>query len=109
MISFDEFKKLDLRIGKVLSVEDHPNADKLYVLKVDIGGETLQSVAGLKPYLKPEDLLNKSVAVLANVEPGKLRGVESQVLVLAVTVTKDPKEVMLLVPAKEAPAGSKIS
>ncbi|GAF71891.1 unnamed protein product [marine sediment metagenome] len=109
MISFEEFKKLDLRIGKVLSVEDHPNADKLYVLKVDIGGETRQSVAGLKPFLKPEELLNKSVAVIANIEPGKLRGVESQVMVLAVTVDKDNKELMLLVPEKEAPAGSKIS
>jgi len=59
MISFDEFKKLDLRIGKVLSVEEHPNADKLYVLKVDIGGETRQCVAGLKPYLKPEELYLK--------------------------------------------------
>lgn len=108
MISFEEFKKLDLRIGKVLSVEDHPNADKLYILKIDIGGETKQSVAGLKPYLKPEEILNKSVAVLANVEPNKLRGVESQVLVLAVTVDKDNKEVMLLVPSKDAPAGSKI-
>ncbi len=109
MISFEEFKKLDLRIGKVLSVEDHPNADKLYILKIDIGGETKQSVAGLKPYLKPEEILNKSVAVLANVEPNKLRGMESQVLVLAVTVDRENKEVMLLVPSKDAPAGSKIS
>jgi len=54
-------------------------------------------------------LLNKSVAVIANIEPGKLRGVDSEVMVLAVTVAKDPKEVMLLLPAREAPAGSKIS
>lgn len=107
MISFEEFKKLDLRIAKIISVENHPNADKLYVMKIDIGGgEVKQSVAGLRPYLKPEQLLNRLVAVVANLQPGVLRGVESQVMILAVTAGK---EVLLLLPEKDVPTGSKIS
>ena len=83
MISFEEFKKLELRIGKIVSVADHPNADKLYVMKIDLGGETRQSVAGLKSYYKPEELEGMIVAVVANLEPAKLRGVESQAMLLA--------------------------
>lgn len=107
MITFEEFKKLDLRIGKVLSVENHPNADKLYILKIDIGGgEVKQSVAGLRPYLTPEQLLNKTVAVVANLEPAVLRGMESQVMILA---THSGPDVIPLVPEKAAEPGSKIS
>lgn len=107
-VTFDEFKKLDLRIGKVIQVDLHPDADRLYVVKVDIGsGETKQSVAGLKPYLTPEQLLNKTVIVLTNLQPAKLRGVESQVMLLVAT-TED-KKVVLLVPETDIPAGSKIS
>ena len=83
MITFEEFKKLELKIGKVVSVADHPNADKLYVMKVDIGGEVRQSVAGLKPYYKPEELEGMIVVAVANLEPAKLRGVESTVMLLA--------------------------
>jgi len=113
MVSFDDFKKLDLRIGKILSVENHPNADKLYVLKIDIGGgEVKQSVAGLRPYLTPEQLINRSVSIIANLEPVMLRGVESQVMIMVVTdLAPDtaPKSLHLLVPEKEVPVGSKIS
>ena len=56
MIPFAEFQKLDLRVAKVLSVENHPNADKLYVLKIDLGGTERQIVAGLRPYYTPEQL-----------------------------------------------------
>ncbi|MEK7450016.1 MAG: hypothetical protein AAB019_11115 [Planctomycetota bacterium] len=86
MITFEEFKKMELKTGKIISVENHPNADRLYILKIDIGGEQKQSVAGLRPYFKPEELLNKTVVVVANLQPGNLRGVESQVMVLVVTV-----------------------
>ncbi|MBI4712112.1 MAG: hypothetical protein HY762_02220 [Planctomycetes bacterium] len=106
MVTFEEFKKLDLRIGKILLVENHPNADKLYVLKIDIGGEVKQSVAGLRPYLTPEQLLNKTVAVVANLEPAVLRGMESQVMILA---THSGPDVIPLVPEKTADPGSKIS
>ena len=106
MITFDEFKKLDLRIGKVISVENHPNADKLYVMKIDIGNEERQVVAGLKPYLKSGELLNKSVAVITNLEPVSLRGVESQAMLLAAS---SENTVVLIGPEKEIPIGSKIS
>jgi methionyl-tRNA synthetase len=106
MITFAEFKNLDLRVGKVIAVENHPNADKLYVLKIDIGGEIRQSCAGLKPYLTPEQLINKTVAVVANLEPAVLRGVESQVMILAASTGT---EVVPVVPEKEVPPGSKIS
>ncbi len=83
MISFEEFKKLDLKVAKIVSVADHPNADKLYVMKVDIGGETRQTVAGLKPYYTPEELEGMNIILVTNLEPAKLRGVESQGMVLA--------------------------
>ena len=110
MISFEEFKKLDIRVGKVLSVENHPNADKLYVLKIDIGGEIRQSVAGLRPYMPPENLPGKSVVVLANLQPVVLRGMESQAMILvASNETASGREVVLLMPEKELPPGSKVS
>ena len=105
MISFEEFKKLDLRIGKIVAVENHPNADKLYLLKIDIGEEVKQSVAGLKSYFSPEQLINKSVVVVANLQPSILRGVESQAMLLAITAGK---EVVLLVPEKEVSPGARV-
>jgi methionyl-tRNA synthetase len=106
MITFDEFKKLDLRIGKIVAVENHPNADKLYLIKIDIGGEIRQSVAGLRPYRTPEQLINKTVAVVANLQPAMLRGMESQVMILAASTGT---EVIPLTVEEPIPAGSKIS
>lgn len=105
-VSFDEFKKLDLRIGKIVAIENHPKADKLYVMQVDVGGEVKQSVAGLKPYLTPEQLINKTVAIVANLQPAMLRGIESQVMILAASAGN---EVIPLAIEKPIPAGSKIS
>jgi methionyl-tRNA synthetase len=83
MVSFEEFKKLEIKVAKIVSVADHPNADKLYVMKIDLGGETRQIVAGLKPYYKPEELEGMTTVVVANLEPAKLRGVESNAMLLA--------------------------
>lgn len=105
MIAFTEFKKVDLRVGKILSVETHPNAEKLYVMKIDIGGEVKQSIAGLKDYYTPEQLSGKTVVVVANLEPAKLRGVESEVMLLA---AQHNNEVVILIPEKEVPAGAKV-
>ncbi|MFA4700266.1 methionine--tRNA ligase [Pyrococcus kukulkanii] len=104
-ISFDDFAKLELRVGKIIEVKDHPNADKLYVVKVDLGGEVRTLVAGLKKYYKPEELLNKYVVVVANLEPKKLRGIESQGMLLA---ADDGKNVALLMPDKEVKLGARI-
>jgi len=104
-VKFEEFAKLDIRIGKIISVEDHPNADKLYLIKVDLGDEVRQLVAGLKKYYKKEELLNRYVAVITNLEPKKLRGIESQGMILA---ADDGKNVALLTPEKEVKLGAKV-
>ena len=105
MISFDEFQRLEMRIGKVLDVQDHPNADKLLVLKVDVGGEEKQAVAGLKGHYTPEQLVGKSLVVVTNLEPARLRGVESQVMLLA---AQDGDKVVVLTPDQEVQPGSKV-
>ncbi|WP_258084923.1 methionine--tRNA ligase [Thermococcus thermotolerans] len=104
-VSFDDFMKLDLRVGKIIEVKDHPNADRLYVVKVDLGDEVRQLVAGLKKYYKPEELLNHYVVIIANLEPKKLRGVESQGMLLA---ADDGENVALLMPDKEIKLGARI-
>lgn len=84
-IEFADFQKLDIRFGTVLAVERHPNADKLYRVEVDLGeASPRQIVAGLTAYFEPEFLLGRQVAVVANLAPRKLRGLESQGMILAV-------------------------
>jgi methionyl-tRNA synthetase len=80
--TFDDFMKMDIRIGKILEAEKHPNADKLLVLKVDIGSEQRTIVSGIAQYYKPNELVNKQVTVLVNLAPRKLRGIESQGMIL---------------------------
>lgn len=111
MVTFDEFKKLDLRIGKVLSVENHPNADNLYLLKVDIGNnEVRQCLVGLRDYVSPDRLLGRSVVVLVNLQPAVMRGLESAAMLLAASHEgPSGREVLLLLPEKELPPGSKVS
>jgi len=82
-ISFEDFKKLKIRIGKVVEVIDHPKADKLYVLRVDFGDESRTIVAGIKPWYSREELLNKYIAVIVNLEPKTIRGVTSEGMLLA--------------------------
>ena len=105
MISYDDFKKLDLRVARVLSVEDHPNADRLYVLKIDLGNEERTLVAGIKSCYTPEQLTGKSIVVIANLEPATLRGVESQGMLLA---CQDGDRIMVLTPDGAAAPGSEI-
>lgn len=83
IVSFDEFKKIDMRTGKILSVDDHPDADKLYVLQVDLGTEKRQIVAGIKPYYSKEELVGKTVIIVVNLQGRAIRGVESNGMLLA--------------------------
>ena len=106
MVTFDQFKAMDIRIGKILSAEDHPNADKLYVVKVDIGGDTKTMVAGIKEHYAKEDLPNRQVVVITNLEPATIRGVQSEGMVLA---TKDGDKLAILMPEKEVTVGSRVS
>lgn len=90
MISLDDFRRLELRIGRVVSVEPHPDAERLYLVEVDLGekeaGEPVRRrlVAGLRPYFGPDDLVGRQVVVAANLEPATIRGVESRGMLLAV-------------------------
>ncbi|MFM7091708.1 MAG: methionine--tRNA ligase [Bacteroidota bacterium] len=81
-ISYDEFAKLDLRTGVILEAAPVPKADKLLVLKVDLGFEKRTIVSGIALHFKPESLIGKNVVVVANLEPRKLRGIESQGMLL---------------------------
>ncbi len=106
-VSFDDWKKLDLRVGKILEVENHPNADKLLVMKVDIGEETPRTiVAGLKKYYSLEDLKGQEVVIFANLEPVDLRGVKSEGMVLA---AGKGEKVVFISPEKVIDAGARIS
>ncbi|MEZ6853259.1 methionine--tRNA ligase [Halodesulfovibrio aestuarii] len=106
-IEFDDFAKVDLRIGKVLVVEDHPKADRLFRCEVDLGEEKpRQILAGLKEHFTAEDLLGRQVVVVANLKPRKIRGLESHGMMLALK-TADGME--MLTASGEVPAGTKAS
>ncbi|MBN1540091.1 MAG: methionine--tRNA ligase [Candidatus Thermoplasmatota archaeon] len=107
-ISFEEFMKLDLRVGTILSVEDHPNADRLYVLKVDIGEEEPRTlVAGLKRFYKKEEMQGKSTIIAANLKPANMRGVVSNGMLLAAE-SNEVVGLLTVDPDRELPPGSKI-
>lgn len=106
MIHIDEFRKIDLRIGVVKSAEAHPNADKLLVLRVDLGSEERQIVAGIRAHYQPEALVGKQVVIVANLETAVLRGMESQGMLLAAS---DGNGVVFLTPEKSVNAGAKVS
>ena len=103
MITFDDFMKLEIRIGMVTAAEKVAGADKLIRLDLDMGGEKRQVVAGIAPYYAPEQVIGKQVPILVNLEPRKLRGIESQGMILAVDVGGEPT---LLMPDKNVPPGS---
>jgi methionyl-tRNA synthetase len=105
-ISFDDFKKLDLRIAKVIACEPVPKTDKLLKVLVDMGFEKRQIVAGVAKHYKPEDLVGRRIVVVANLAAIKLCGVESQGMLLAAHSDKD---LMILSPAGEAIPGSQVS
>ena len=106
MITIADFRKVELKIATVKAAEPHPNADRLMVLKVDLGGEERQICAGIRNHYAPEDLLGKQIVVVANLETAMLRGMESQGMLLAAS---DSGRVIILTPEKSVPAGSKVS
>lgn len=83
MITIEDFAKLDLRVAKVLEAEKIEGSDKLLKLRLEVGSETRQVVSGIAKYYSPESLIGKSVILVANLKPAKLRGVESQGMILA--------------------------
>src|SRR5690606_12489036 len=81
--SMDDLGKVEMRVAEVIECTKHPNADKLLVLQVDLGGEKRQVVSGIAKYYQPEELIGKKVVLVANLKPVKLRGELSQGMILA--------------------------
>ncbi len=103
MIPFNDWKKIDLRIGKILEINDHPDADKLFVMKIDIENEIRTIVAGIKKHYTKKELINKKVIVFTNLEQKELRGIKSEGMILA--AVKDDK-VVLISPDKDIEVGA---
>jgi len=107
-IKYEDFAKLDLRVAEILEIEEIAGADKLYKLKIDLGTETRTIVAGLKQHYTKEELSGKRCIVLVNLETRKLKGIESQGMLLAAS-NEDHSEVKLLQPDGVIDLGGKIS
>jgi len=107
-ITFDDFAKVKLRVGRVIEAADHPNADKLLVLKVDLGGEQRQIVAGLRGYYTAEQLLGRNIILVTNLAPRMMRGLESQGMLLAAS-NADRSRVIVLSPESDIEPGSVVS
>jgi methionyl-tRNA synthetase len=106
MITIDEFSQIELRVATVLAAEAHPNADRLVVLKIDLGDEQRQLVAGIRKHYEPADLVGKRIVVVANLQPATLRGVESQGMLLA--ASDDEGRLSLVTPEKEVGVGARV-
>jgi len=105
MVKFQDFAKLDLRVGKIIKVENHPNADTLYKMQVSFGTEKRQVLAGLKKWYKPAQLVDKQAIFIVNLEPRNIRGEKSEAMILG---TEPAKDVALISPSKKVKEGSKI-
>lgn len=105
-IPFEEFQKLDLRIGKILEANQIPGSRNLIRMTVDFGAEKRQAIAGLLQYYKPEELVGRKCAFILNLQRRKMMGVESQCMVFA--AEDDKGNVVLLQPEKDIAEGSKI-
>ena len=106
MISIDDFKNIELRIGTILEASEHPNADRLFLLKIDLGEEQRQIVAGIRDSYSAEELLGKQLVLVANLQPAKIRGTESHGMLLA---GRTEDKVILLSPSEPIPNGTRLS
>ena len=106
-ISFDYFKKMDLRVAQIKECEEVPGADRLYKLTIDVGEER-QIVAGIKAYYTREELVGKKIIIVANLEPRTLRGITSHGMLLAAS-SEDKSSVVLLTPDKDIANGATVS
>jgi methionine--tRNA ligase beta chain len=104
MITISEFQKVEMKIGKVLSAEPIRGSDKLFKLVVDAGAEQRQIVSGIADTYTPGELVGKSIVIVANLEPKRLRGVESQGMLLAA----DGERPILLLPERDVPPGTPV-
>jgi methionyl-tRNA synthetase len=105
-VTFDDFTKLDIRLGKIVAAEKVPKADKLLKLTVETGIDVRTIVSGIASYYTPEEVVGKTVSVLLNLEPRKIRGVESQGMILMAENAQG--ELSFVSPEKEFGAGGEI-
>ena len=105
-ITIEDFTKVELKVGTILSAEKHPKADRLLVEQIDLGDEVRQIVSGIASTFKPEEVVGKKVVVVSNLKPVKLRGVESQGMILCASNDTDLDIVSI---AKDLPNGTKVS
>lgn len=106
MITFADWEKIDIRVGKITSAEKVAGSDKLIKMKVSFGSEERQIVAGLAQKYSPEDMEGRKTIFLFNLEPKKLRGLDSQGMILVANSGND--EYSLIVPDGDVPEGSKL-
>jgi methionyl-tRNA synthetase len=106
VVNIEEFRRIELKVATIKKAEPHPNADRLLVLQVDLGSEERQIVAGIKGHYAPEELVDRQIVVVANLEPVRLRGVESQGMLLAAS---DGNRIIILTPEKEIQPGANVS
>jgi len=107
IVEFNDWQKLDLRVGQIIKVEDIEKADKLYKLTIDIGSEKRIVCAGIKEFYSGEELKNKKIILFVNLAPKKLRGIESHGMILA-ACTEDEGKVVLISPEKDIEIGSRV-
>ncbi len=103
MITFEEFKRLELIVAQIKEVSDHPNADRLYILKVDTGKEEKQIIAGIRQYYGKEELMGRKIVLVNNLQPTVIRGEESNGMLLAVS---DEQGISLLGADRDVNVGS---
>ena len=103
MIAIEDFRKLEFRVAEIIEVNDHPDADRLYLIKLDLGDRQKQVVAGIKASYSKEELIGRQVVVVDNLQPAVLRGQESQGMILAAS---DENGIVLVSPDKKLKLGS---
>lgn len=105
LIDYTDFSKIKLKVGQIIEAEEVPKTDKLVRLTIDLNDEKRQIVAGIKSNYKPEDLIDKKIAVVCNLKPRSIRGYESQGMLLAAS-NDDHSEISILTVDKDIPNGS---
>lgn len=108
IVNFEDFAKVDLRVGEIVDAEEIEGADKLLKLRVDLGEDSKRTIcAGIKQYYSADELIGKKIIVVANLAPRKMRGIESQGMLLAAS-TEDPEKIVLISPEKDIENGCRI-
>jgi methionyl-tRNA synthetase len=105
LVSYDTFAKIELRVANVLEAREHPNANKLLLLRIKVGDAEKQIVAGIRGHYEPAALVGRQVVVVNNLEPAMIRGEESNGMLLAAS---DDQGVVLLRPDRETACGAKV-